>query len=570
MAKKFKIFDRVGKTIIVPMGGKILLIFVSLILLSNFATNFISLQLSQRQTIQLNNKIMVAQLKELYTNCTNQYQIFSYSQDKLETDQALKRVAQSGFSNDNSVALGINKLGAIRFIATSNEETFWDRFVDKDVLKKLNDDYEHGITEGSISFKTFDGDYFGVYKYHEDWNYYLIRAEKRSDLDTKTRSVFLWTFLLTIVLTIIFIFVGSKILNMEFKTMRAISKNLNEMQKRKELGIIDLSSAPNDDVTYIAASFNALSSSVKNLLKTFQKFVPNDVVNKAYSEKGVGLEMEKRELTMLFSDIKSFTSRTEILGTEIQSVLEVHYNRVIHSVHENSGVVGSIIGDAILAMFGLENSKMSKSYTSIRTAWEITRVTAALRTELAEKRKEVEQKRKLTESEEKVFKAILVDVGVGIDGGMVLYGTIGRNDQDPRLAHMGNTVIGDTVNSASRLEGLTRIYHLPVIVSEYIKEEVEKESVRYKFFEIDTVQVKGKTEGKKIYFPFDTNEMDMKLIDNYNIFEDGLKAYYDGDWKTARRLFKDSQLECNSVFLERMGLKNAPEDWSGIWTMTTK
>ncbi len=570
MAKKFKIFDRVGKTIIIPMGGKILLIFVSLILLSNFATNFISLQLSQRQTIQLNNKIMVAQLKELYTNCTNQYQIFSYSQDKVETDSALKRVAQSGFSNENSVALGINRLGAIKFIATNNTETFWDRFVDTDALQKLNDAYDNGVTEGSISFKTFDGDYFGVYKYHEDWNYYLIRAEKRSDLDTKTRNVFMWTFLLIIVLTIIFIFVGSKILKMEFRTMRAISKNLNEMQKRKELGIIDLSNAPNDDVTYLAASFNSLSSSVKNLLKTFQKFVPNDVVNKAYSERGVGLEMEKRELTMLFSDIKSFTSRTEILGTEIQSVLEVHYNRVIHSVHENSGVVGSLIGDAILAMFGLDISKMSKSYTAIRTAWEITRVTAALRTELADKRNEVEQKRKLTESEEKVFQAILVDVGVGIDGGMVLYGTIGRNDQDPRLAHMGNTVIGDTVNSASRLEGLTRIYHLPVIVSEYIKDEVEKESARYKFFEIDTVQVKGKTEGKKIYFPFDTNEMDMKLVDNYNIFEEALKAYYEGDWKTARRLFKDSQLECISVFLERMGLKNAPEDWSGIWTMTTK
>ncbi|NLC92453.1 MAG: adenylate/guanylate cyclase domain-containing protein [Treponema sp.] len=570
MAKKFKIFNKVGNTIIVPMGGKILLIFVALILLSNFATNFISLQLSQKQTIELNNKIMVAQLKELYTNCTNQYQIYSYSQDRLETDQALKRVAQSGFSNANSIALGINKLGDIRFIATNNKDTFWDRFLDTDALQKLNDAFEHGTTEGSISFKTFDGDYFGVYKYHEDWNYYLIRAEKRSDLEVKTRHVFYWTFLLIIFLTVLFIFVGSKILNLEFKTMKFISKSLNEMQKKKELGIIDLSDAPNDDVTYLAASFNSLSSSVKNLLKTFQKFVPNDVVNKAYSEKGVGLEMEKRELTMLFSDIKSFTSRTEILGAEIQSVLEVHYNRVIHSVHENSGVVGSIIGDAILAMFGLDASKMSKSYTAIRTAWEITRVTAALRTELYEKRSEVEKKRKLTASEEKVFNAISVDVGVGIDGGMVLYGTIGRNDQDPRLAHMGNTVIGDAVNSASRLEGLTRIYHLPVIVSEYLKNEVEKESIRYRFFEIDTVQVKGKTEGKKIYFPFDTNEMDMKLIDNYNIFEEGLKSYYDGDWKSARRLFKNSELECVEVFLDRMGLKNAPEDWSGIWTMTTK
>ena len=72
---------------------------------------------------------------------------------------------------------------------------------------------------------------------------------------------------------------------------------------------------------------------------------------------------------------------------------------------------------------------------------------------------------------------------------------------------MANTVIGDTVNSASRLEGLTRIYHLPVIVSEYVKNEVLKESARYKFFEIDTVQLKGKTEGKKIFFPFKTKNL---------------------------------------------------------------
>ena len=64
---------------------------------------------------------------------------------------------------------------------------------------------------------------------------------------------------------------------------------------------------------------------------------------------------------MLFSDVKSFTYRTETLGNDIIEVLNVHYNRVIHNVHENTGIVGSIIGDAILAIYGTLESKMSKS-----------------------------------------------------------------------------------------------------------------------------------------------------------------------------------------------------------------
>lgn len=274
---------------------------------------------------------------------------------------------------------------------------------------------------------------------------------------------------------------------------------------------------------------------------------------------------------MLFSDVKSFTYRTETLGNDIIEVLNVHYNRVIQNVHDSHGIVGSIIGDAILAVYGTLGAEKSKSYNAIASAWSITRSTAELRAEMLGRRQKIEATRALTESEERVFQAVLVDVGVGIDGGNVFYGTIGRNDsQDPLQAHMANTVIGDTVNSASRLEGLTRIYHIPVVVSEYVKDEVERESSRYRFFEIDTVQVKGKTQGKKIYFPFDTETMDSELIGKYERFEEGLAAYYSGEWPSARKIFKETGLDVTQVFLERMGNRSVPDNWSGIWAMTTK
>ncbi len=561
---KFRVFQRVGKTKIIPIGLKILLIFICLILLSNFATNIITIQLSQNQIIKLNNQVMVEQLKELYNSSSNQYQIYTYSNNIEECETSLKQVAKSGFTNPNSIALAVKKDGTIDFYVSNNELSVWDEFIDSTTLQKITSDTVNGIYEGSISFKTAEEEYFGVYKFQDDWDYFLIRAENRSDLDDNNKSLYLFMFIFVITLTTVFVIIGILVIRHEFKSVRTITNDLYNMQKNKKLELIDLSNSTNDDITYLAASFNSLSSSVNNLLNTFQKFVSKDVVAKAYSEQTIALEGSQRELVMLFSDIRSFTYRTETLGNDIIDVLNVHYNRVIHKVHENTGVVGSIIGDAILAIYGTLDAKMSKSYNSIRSAWDITKVTANLREAMIQKRIEVEKKRSLTESEERVYQAVLLDVGVGIDGGNVFYGNIGSNE------HMANTVIGDNVNSASRLEGLTRVYHLPVIVSEYIKDEVLKESARYKFIEIDTVQVKGKTEGKKIYFPLDTNETDELIVKKYSIFEDGLSAYYNGDWKSARKLFKDCELEVSQVFIERMGNKNAPEDWNGIWTMTSK
>ena len=564
MWKKYRFFTRIGKTRIIPIGFKILLIFICLILLSNFATNIISIQLSQKQIITLNNTIMVEQLKELYNNSANQFQIYSYSQKKDECLNTIGQIASTGFGNENSLAMGVKEDGTIEFFTCNNELIKWTNFSDAETLALLLSNYEEGTEEGSVSFTSPEGDFFGVYKYQPDWGFYLIRAEKRSDMQSNTLNIYLYTSILIVILTSIFIIIGYIILNKEFQTVRKVTAELLRMQKSKQLSLIDLSEAPNDDITYMAASFNNLSSSVNNLLATFQKFVSKDVVAKAYSDQVINLEGSQRELTMLFSDIKSFTYRTETLGNDIIDVLNVHYDRVIHKVHVNNGVVGSIIGDAILAVYGTLDSKMSKSYDAIRSAWDITRETAKLRDSMIARRKEIEQKRKLSESEERVYQAVLLDVGVGIDGGNVFYGNIGSQE------HMANTVIGDTVNSASRLEGVTRVYHLPVIVSEYVKTEVEQESARYKFIEIDTIQVKGKTEGKKIFFPFDTNEMEESLFESYKLFETGLKAYYEGDWKSARKILKETGLEVAEVFIERMGNKNAPEDWSGIWTMTSK
>ena len=231
---------------------------------------------------------------------------------------------------------------------------------------------------------------------------------------------------------------------------------------------MDLEGAPNDDVTYLGVAFNSLSNTIDNLMSIFKKFVARDVATKAYREGEIRLEGAKRNLTILFTDIKSFTFMTETLGTDIIKLLNLHYDKAISHIHDHNGDIGSIIGDALLAVFGTVESKSgNKSLQAVHAAYKIHEVAASLRKEMYNRREKIlKQRGNLTEEEERVFKAVLLEVGVGLDGGEVFYGNIGSNER------MVNTVIGDNVNSSARLEGLTRFYRVPVIVSEYVKDEV--------------------------------------------------------------------------------------------------
>jgi class 3 adenylate cyclase len=339
-----------------------------------------------------------------------------------------------------------------------------------------------------------------------------------------------------------------------------------EMQENQTIDLIDLSKAPNDDVTYLGMSFNALAYTINNLMTIFRKFVAKDVAQKAYQEREVRLEGAPKDLAILFSDIKSFTYMTETLGTGIINLLNMHYEQAISKVRNHHGIIGSIIGDALLAVFGtLETGKDTKSLEAVQTAYEIQEVAAALREEMAARREEIiKQRGGLTEAEERIYKAVMIEVGVGVDGGEVFYGNIGSSKR------MTNTVIGDNVNSASRLEGLTRIYKVPVICSDYIRDEVLAASNEYTFVELDLVQVKGKTLGKRVYWPVLRKNIDEDFQEDIDMFKQGLQLYYEGDWKQAHPLFKKSNLPVAEVFRSRTRSLKSPQGWNGIWAMKTK
>ncbi len=559
MAKK------VNNTRVISVKLKIVIVFSLLILLSNFSTNYINLFFNRTELFKLMNQLLTKDLKSIYSFCNNQYQIYEFDKN---IDGALKSIERKGLheiKKKKAVVLGIKKNGDILFQASKIKK--YKKFNDRESLQKMNTTLQGAQDEGHLYFTFNNEKYFGIYKYNTKWNVFILRAEEINEFYKESRIIFRNISIMIFSITIVIAIIGIFILRYILRFIDIITLAIMKMVKTQELELIDLKGATNDDITYLGTAFNSLSSTIDNLIGIFRKFANKDVVIKAYREREVRLEGQSEELTILFTDIKSFTFITETLGNDIIKLLNLHYDRAIRKIDNYDGIIGAIIGDALLAVFGaIETSTGNKSYQSILAAYSVLEETRALKMRMTKIKKELEKnKGKLNPDEMRVYKAVLLEVGVGIDGGEVFHGTLGS------YVRMTSTVIGDTVNSASRLEGLTRFYNVPVICSDYVKNDVEEnvDDHGIYFLEIDTVQVKGKTTGKKIYWAIFEKDIDEKFKKNIAAFKSGLALYYEGDWTMANKKFKRCQLPVAQVFKERTKGKS-PKNWNGIWEMKTK
>jgi len=509
------------------------------------------------------NALLVKELKEIYTFASNQHDLYLFSNDLDESIEAIEHYAARELKKSRSIALGIKPDGSVFFYSGNNR---FISFPDEQVLDQMESSRLEGSQiEGSI-FPLIDSrEYFGVYRYHERWNVYLLRLEDREEFYEPTRLIFYQIGGIILLITLFLTLIGMLLMRHILRFVPRITDALMRMQQEQNLQLIDLSEAPNDEISYLGASFNALSSSINNLMTIFRTFVTQDIVQRAYKEREIRLEGTQKELTILFSDIRGFTYMTETLGNDIIALLNIHYDRAIRRIHHWNGIVGSIIGDALLCVFGTLHTTSNKSLDALQAAYEIQSIAQALRLAMTERKRKIEEEKgELSAAETRVYKAVLLEVGVGLDGGEVFYGNIGSTER------MTNTVIGDNVNSASRLEGLTRIYRVPIICSEFVRNEVLEATDKYRFFELDTVLVKGKTEGKRIYYPLDTSEENSSEFERFEQFEHGLQKYYAGEWKEAIAHFTQSGVLPASVFINRIEGREAPEGWNGVWTMDTK
>lgn len=557
-------------TRVVPVTLKIILTFSLIILVSNLTSNYVNLIFNRAALVDLMRQLLAKDLRDMHTFCNNQFQIYQFNLNKEASIKSIEDKSASLLINKRAVVLGVRPDGSLLFKRAGDARPV-PAFDDARALSVMTASIENGSGEGYAPMQIGRSTYFAVYKYNKNWDVFIVRAEEENEFYSEQRKIFRNISVIILLITIASALVGIYLLRHILRFIGVITRSIMEMIENQSLEIINLGRAPNDDITYLGMAFNSLSSTIDNLVNIFKKFTNKDIVVKAYRDRQVRLEGESQELAVLFSDIKSFTFITETLGMDIIKLLNMHYDRSIREIQQHDGIVSAIIGDALLAIFGVMEDEPSqdsnKSYQSILASYKIQEVARSLRKEMKIKKEEIVSERgELTAVELKVFRAVLLEVGVGIDGGNVFYGTIGS------YVRMTNTVIGDNVNAAARLEGLTRIYRMPVICSEYVKDDVEKNvgTNRIFFLELDTVQVKGKTTGKKIFLPIPVEHVTDRVRNESEIYQKALAHYYQGDWPAAYEEFRRCRLKAARVFRTRTRNNNAPADWNGIWEMTTK
>ena len=261
-------------------------------------------------------------------------------------------------------------------------------------------------------------------------------------------------------------------------------------------------------------------SSMQKGLNAFRKYVPAELVRQLISTgEGAHLGGQRRELTVLFSDITGFTSIAELMTPEeLMLHLSEYFDELTKIVSHHRGTVDKYIGDAVMAFWGAPVHDGEHAVHACEAA-------------LAAQEKIAELNRKWTMEGKSAFVT-----RIGISTGETVVGNVGS------IERMNYTVIGDTVNTASRLESANKLYGTQTIVSE---ETYEAASKKFWFRPLGIVAVKGKIEEKLVY------ELIGKRIEGEKNpaaelckeFHCGFEAYMGRNWNEAAAIFKNLSIK---------------------------
>jgi adenylate cyclase len=297
-------------------------------------------------------------------------------------------------------------------------------------------------------------------------------------------------------------------------------------------------------------------SSEKRVRSTMSRYMDPQLA-KQLLEEGDGQAMlggQAAEATVLFTDIRSFTTIAESLGPQATvSMLNEYFEIMVACVTDAGGMLDKFIGDALMAGFGVPLPTDDAPDAAVKSAISM-----------------ISQLRVWNAARISVDK-LAVNMGVGINTDTVVTGNIGSSKR------MDFTMIGDGVNLAARLEGSCKTYGAQIIISEYTKSKLKG---IYALRELDRIVVKGKTEPVSIseVLDFHDDETFPARMDVVGHFSEGLNHYRSTDFDAAIKSFS-AALEANAndvpsqLYIERCNLFKdtpPPAGWSGEWVMTEK
>jgi adenylate cyclase len=321
-----------------------------------------------------------------------------------------------------------------------------------------------------------------------------------------------------------------------------------------------LSILTRDEVGELALSFNRMVEELRTrerIKDTFGKFVDPRIVTRLI---GSGAEQaERRTLTIFFSDIKGFSGISEQLtASAVVNLLNSYFGTVAEIIHAHRGFIDKYIGDAVMAFwvspFSAGDDHASDACLAALAQQEAIVLLRVQLPEITGMRRNPPE----------------LAIRMGIATGEAVVGTIGSDSS------RSYTVIGDTVNLASRLESINKLYGTSLILSE---ETYRMAQQVIEARELDLITVAGKTEPVRIYEAIGrVGEIAPERVQLREMYANGLAAYRRQDWDEAQRCFESCQLGFaedgpSRLFVDRVSLLRStppPGDWDGVWHFDEK
>lgn len=387
----------------------------------------------------------------------------------------------------------------------------------------------------------------------------LLRSDSAATMDTQQQVV-----AIAAVLTLLAAALGVVFSTFVSDGVTSPVRRLLEGARAVESGRLDheVEVTTRDEIGHLTQAFNRMVEQLRlkaRILDTFGHYVDPRVVQGLIDRPSLAVDGQRRVMTILFCDIAGFTAASERMTPQgLVKILNSYFSTMSAPIRENDGIIDKYIGDAIMAYWG----------PPFNDAGEQTRLACLAAVAMLERLDDL--RASFSDLIGVRTAPISFDLRIGVATGEALVGSIGSE-------HMMNyTVIGDTVNFASRLEGACKHYGVRALISEATA-RAAADVVETR--EIDLVALAGQEKAERI---FEIVGRKGALSDDrralYGAFSDGLAFYRAGDWAAARSAFSSALAAAPNdgptrVFLRRLDeLEAAPnqENWVGAWRLAEK